>query len=226
MRLLHVLLCCAERTCRRGDVMQAGSLRPRLKIKRVVDHLSEVRLLGAVSALMARGMDWRRFRSDGLDQLSQVGAVLVLVSDSNITAVMWPIWDMPHDGLAPLRWRSVSGRARCRHPRCPQRVLQHAAERPAGRSLPIQAEHFGEQIEAAEYGTCHVAGCHHLLPPVVQRRQQLETGVAGKRLRVDRQPWLALPGEDVVVVQVPVQQAVPGSLINSVTADAQIRTSR
>jgi hypothetical protein len=65
MRLLHVLLCCAERTCRRGDVMQAGSLRPRLKIKRVVDHLSEVRLLGAVSALMARGMDWRRFRSDG-----------------------------------------------------------------------------------------------------------------------------------------------------------------
>jgi hypothetical protein len=44
--------------------------------------------------------------------------------------------------------------------------------------LPIQAEHFGEQIETAEHSTCHVAGGHHLLPPVVQRRQQLDTGVA------------------------------------------------
>jgi hypothetical protein len=134
MRLLHVLLCCAERTCRRGGVMQAGSLRPQLKIKRVVDHLSEVRLLGAVSALMARGMDWRRFRSDGFGPAQPGRRSVGLGVRLNITAVMWPIGDMVYGALAPQRWRSVPDRARCRHPRCPT-TRSAARGRASSRSL-------------------------------------------------------------------------------------------
>jgi hypothetical protein len=93
--------------------------------------------------------------------------------------------------------------------------------------LPIQAEYFGEQIKAAEHGTYHVAGCHHVLPPVVQSRLQLETGVAdSERFRVDCQPWLAPPGGDVVVVQVPVQEAVAGFADRLGDGRAQLRTSR
>lgn len=92
----------------------------------------------------------------------------------------------------------------------PERVLEQSPEGPAGRPCAVEVEDRGEEVEAAPDDPQRVALHDQLVPPAVQGRPQVEPGVAGQRFGVDGEPWLTLGGEDVVVVQVPVQHPVAG----------------
>ncbi|CAM5536574.1 hypothetical protein SFUMM280S_04789 [Streptomyces fumanus] len=84
----------------------------------------------------------------------------------------------------------------------PQDVLEGPPQGPGAGPLPVQAEDVGQRVEAP-------AGLGGVVA-VVQGGHQVEPGVAGERLGVDGEPGRAVGGEDVVVVQVPVEQPVPG----------------
>src|SRR5262245_14753871 len=75
------------------------------------------------------------------------------------------------------------------------------ADRPAAGAVAVEAELGGEPVETAE----------HLGPRVAELARaddgrDPELTLAGQRLRVDRQPGLALCREDVVAVQVLVEE--------------------
>src|SRR6185312_1999536 len=75
------------------------------------------------------------------------------------------------------------------------------ADRPATRPLAVEAELRDEPVEAAQHLAARVAELAR-----ADDRRDPELSLPGERLRVDRQPRLALGGQNVVAVQVLVQE--------------------
>ena len=86
----------------------------------------------------------------------------------------------------------------------PQGVVQHPDDHPGPSPIGVEPGGLGQRVEALPHAFANVAV--QLVPAVPQHRGDLVMRISGHRPGADHQPWFAVGGQHILVVQVVVDQ--------------------